>query len=247
MAYLTCNESFQGLKDRLKNFRGRAANSSLLQRLKASLKDPKVRRGLALGGGYLALSKLQHRNAVAKFNKNAKENKWKKINDDHYQEIKIIKQEIRDKNGNVKGMAKHTEVKDHYVPKWDILSPLTGIVGNKLGVPSPKHESAILVPGTFVYNEGIIDTVKDKVSGAVDSVGDTINSVKERVKTNVGNLANGINYGINAAKNVASGIANGISGAQEKIADFASNVVGSKNVKPVNNKPGFKVKPVQQY
>lgn len=244
MAYLTCNESFQGLKERLKRFRGRAANSSLLQKLKASLKDPKVRKGLGLGAGYLALSRYQYHKDKDRFHKNHSQAEgWIKDTVVPGRYVKHI-EEKRDANGNILQKA---DIKYGVEPTWDITSPIMGLVGNKLGVPSPKHESAILVPGTFVYNEGIIDTVKDKVSGAVDSVGNTINSFKERVKTNVGNLANGINYGINSAKNVASGIANGISGAQEKIANFASNVVGSKNVKPVNNKPGFKVKPVQHY
>ena len=245
MAYLTCNESFQGLKERLKRFRGRAANSSLLQRLKASLKDPKVRKGLGLGAGYLALGKLYHMKQKDAFDNKAKikvaQGKWTRNGNSATYTEKI---QNLDSNGNA--IANSFTTITHTGPSYTdvLLNPLLNRYNFKDNV---KHESTILVPGTFVYNEGIIDTVKDKVSGAVDSVGNAINSVKERVKTNVGNLANGINYGINSAKNVASGIANGISGAQEKIANFASNVVGSKNVKPVNNKPGFKVKPVQQY
>lgn len=244
MAYLTCNESFQGLKDRLKNFRGRAANSSLLQRLKASLKDPKVRKGLGLGAGYLALGKLYHMKQKDAFDNKAKikvaQGKWTRNGNSATYTEKI---QNLDSKGNA--IANSFTTITHTGPSYTdvLLNPLLNRYNFKDNV---KHESTILVPGTFV-NEGIIDTVKDKVSGAVDSVGNAINSVKERVKTNVGNLANGINYGINSAKNVASGIANGISGAQEKIANFASNVVGSKNVKPVNNKPGFKVKPVQHY
>lgn len=240
MAYLTCNESFQGIKDRLKSFKGRIGNSNAFAKLKASLKDRKVRRGLGIGAGYLALSKLHHMNALSKFNRDAKDNNWNKINDNQYDEVKTITIKTKDKNGKEQTKSESKTI-HHYAPTWtdSIMYPIY----RKTGF---QTESTELIPGTFV-NEGIIDTVKDKVSGAVDSVGDFLDSTKKRVQTNVGNIANGINSVTDRIKGVANGIADGVSSVGRGISNFASNVVGSKNVKTANESSGFRIKPVSDY
>lgn len=244
MAYLTCNESFQGLKDRLKSFKGRLGQSSAFSKLKASLKDPKVRRALALGGGYLALGKLYHNKQTDAFDKKAKikvaQGKWTKNGNSSTYTEKI---QNFDADGNA--IANSTTTITHTAPSYTdvLLNPLLNRYNFKDNI---RNESAMLIPGTFV-NEGIIDTVKEKVSGAVDSVGNFFDSAKKRVQTNVGNIANGINSVTNKIKGVASGIADGVSNVGKGVSNFASNIVGSKNVKPANESYGFRIKPVRVY
>lgn len=239
MAYLICNESFQGLKNRLKNFKGRLGNSTVLNKLKATLKDSKVRKGLAIGGGYLALSKLDHYRRNRDFDRNIKARNWMQDGVDTSVYYDRMVNDPTNANYNIPDRSK-----PHFRPEWDITSPISMLLGNQLGVRG-RNESTILVPGTYVYNEGIIDDAKNKVSGAIDSVGDFFNSAKKRVQTNVGNIANGITSVTDKIKGVASGIADGVGNIGKRVSDFASNTIGSNNVKPVNNKPGFKVKPVK--
>ena len=64
---------------------------------------------------------------------------------------------------------------------------------------------------------------------------DAAGSIKNRIQTNTGKLANGFRNITDTAKNFVSGIAERISNAQDSVSNFASNIVGSKNVKQSAN------------
>lgn len=66
---------------------------------------------------------------------------------------------------------------------------------------------------------------------------DAVDSIKNRIQTNAGKLANGFRDATNVAKNFVGGIADKIGSAQDAVSNFASNTIGSKNVKqlPINN------------
>lgn len=87
-----------------------------------------------------------------------------------------------------------------------------------------------LIPGSYILDESIIDTVKEKVSGITDSIGNGINAVKNRVQTNVGKLASAIGSGADYFKKNVEGIGNTVGSIGNRVRRFASDVVGSKNV-----------------
>lgn len=95
-----------------------------------------------------------------------------------------------------------------------------------------------LVRGSYVVNEGIIDDAKAKISGIGDSIGNAVGAVKNRIQTNIGHLSNGISSVTDRIKGAAQGVADTVGSIGDKVSNFASNTIGSKNV----NKPGFKVK-----
>lgn len=69
---------------------------------------------------------------------------------------------------------------------------------------------------------------------------DAAESIKNRIQTNAGKLANGFRNATDVAKNFVGGIAERIGNAQDSVSNFASNVVGSKNVKqPVSNQQQY--------
>ena len=225
MAYLSCNESFQDLKNRVKynmhRMKDKLRGSTVPRRIKATLKDRRVLSGLGTVLGGLAVSRYRYHNYQKNFRQKAADNQWVQAPNDP---------------GLYKEPASSGVPKLHRMRNWEP-------VGDLLNMHGVKFEEAALISGTFISNEGIIDDVKNKVNGAVDSVGNFANSVKNRVQTNVGNIANGFRNATNHVKNFAGSVADKVEGLQDKVSNFASDTIGSKNVKP--DKP-FKVKPVRQ-
>lgn len=115
-----------------------------------------------------------------------------------------------------------------YAPSTSIVDAVLNRASKEYSIKNESYDA--LYPGTFVANEGIIDDAKEKIT-------DFGNSVKDTVRRNVGNIANGINYITSPIRNFANGVSDKLNSAQQSVSNFATNVVGSKNVKPVVQRP----------
>lgn len=190
------------------------------QRLKNLIGRNKVRIGTSAltlaGAGWIGRSRYNYNKAYTKAEKELRDQG-------------LVYDEKRNIFHNHKKGDK-TQKKVNYVriPEWNMLK---GYGDQKLSL-----NKGIMVAKEmyYPYNENFIT---DAVDGVKEKIGNAYNTVKGTVQRNVGNIANAINSGVNSAKEFAGGVADKISGLQNKVSNFASNVVGSKNVKPVINKP----------
>lgn len=111
MSYLIFNESF---KDRLLSFKDKIKQKindpNLKTKVKATLKDPKTKKALALGTGFLLLTKLDH---------NAKVNNYQKRYDS------VPKSHQKD------GYYLDNAGQPHYKPTYN---PVSTILTSKFGV-----------------------------------------------------------------------------------------------------------------
>lgn len=188
------------------------------QRLKNVLSRNRTRIGAGAitlaGAGWLGRSKYNYNKAYEKAEKDLRSKGY------------VYDKEKDIFHNHKKGDTTTKKVNVVRIPDWNMLKGY----GDQT-LPLSK-DIAVAKENYYPYNENFIT---DAVDGVKEKIGNAYNTVKGTVQRNVGNIANAINNGVNSAKEFAGGVADKISGLQNKVTNFASNVVGSKNVKPVNN------------